>query len=104
MRVLTYRRDSISTKLSCEVTITAGTITQEGIPLQVDTGATCFLIDLQSAKQLFKGTSFEPSTGKLYGFGYNALQNDGKQKNNCKTPENLSNIGLSFLRSVKQAQ
>ncbi|XP_043201820.1 uncharacterized protein K02A2.6-like [Amphibalanus amphitrite] len=66
-----------STKLSCPVTITAGDITREDVHLQVDTGATCSLLSLQRAKQLFKGVSYEPTSANLYGFGHNPIQVHG---------------------------
>ncbi|KAF0286686.1 Atlastin [Amphibalanus amphitrite] len=52
--------------------VTAGDVTQE-VPLQVDTGATCSLLSVNRAKELFRGVAFSPSSSRLYGFGQQPL-------------------------------
>ena len=52
--------------------MTAGDVTQE-VPLQVDTGATCSLLSVNRAKELFRGVAFSPSSSRLYGFGQQPL-------------------------------
>ena len=78
LNVLACRRQNVhdvsTVKLSCPVSITAGSVTRDAVDLQVDTGATCSLFSLQRAKQLFKGVSYEPSEAKLYGFGHSPLR------------------------------
>ncbi|KAF0302222.1 hypothetical protein FJT64_002970 [Amphibalanus amphitrite] len=59
-------------RLTCTVQVTAGDVTQE-VPLQVDTGATCSLLSVNRAKELFRGVAFSPSSSRLYGFGQQPL-------------------------------
>ncbi|XP_043206121.1 uncharacterized protein K02A2.6-like [Amphibalanus amphitrite] len=59
-------------RLTCTVQVTAGDVTQE-VPLQVDTGATCSLLSVNHAKELFRGVAFSPSSSRLYGFGQQPL-------------------------------
>ena len=73
LHVLSCEQAKSPATLSCPVTITAGDVTREGVSLQVDTGATCSLLSLQRAKQLFRGVSYEPTSANLYGFGHNPL-------------------------------
>ncbi|KAF0293301.1 uncharacterized protein FJT64_000881 [Amphibalanus amphitrite] len=54
------------------LSVTAGDVTQE-VPLQVDTGATCSLLSVNRAKELFRGVAFSPSSSRLYGFGQQPL-------------------------------
>ncbi|KAF0288210.1 uncharacterized protein FJT64_013412 [Amphibalanus amphitrite] len=59
-------------RLTCTVQVTAGDVTQE-VPLQVDTGATCSLLSVNRAKELFRGVAYSPSSSRLYGFGQQPL-------------------------------
>ncbi|KAF0304321.1 uncharacterized protein FJT64_023854 [Amphibalanus amphitrite] len=59
-------------RLTCTVQVTAGDVTQE-VPLQVDTGATCSLLSVNRAKELFRGVAFSPSSSRLYGFDQQPL-------------------------------
>ncbi|KAF0308589.1 uncharacterized protein FJT64_020198 [Amphibalanus amphitrite] len=54
------------------LSVTAGDVTQE-VPLQVDTGATCSLLSVNRAKELFRGVAYSPSSSRLYGFGQQPL-------------------------------
>ena len=55
-------------KVLCPVTLSVGNI-QHCVDIQVDTGATCSLLSLQYARDLFKGKEFQPSNSRLFGFG-----------------------------------
>ena len=66
--VLTVSPKSSQQKVLCPVLLSVGDV-QHSINMQVDTGATCSLLSLQYARELFKGKEFQPSTSRLFGFG-----------------------------------
>ncbi|KAF0292376.1 hypothetical protein FJT64_009630 [Amphibalanus amphitrite] len=72
LNVLSCAATTTGSRLTCTVQVTAGDVTRE-VPLQVDTGATCSLLSVNRAKELFRGVAFSPSSSRLYGFGQQPL-------------------------------
>ena len=66
--VLAARVSDSKQKVLCPVTLSVGD-TQHSIDIQVDTGATCSLLSVQYARQLFKGKEYNPRTSRVFGFG-----------------------------------
>ena len=60
----------------CPVALTVGE-TQRDVSIQVDTGATCSLLSLQYARELFRGSEFQPTTSRLFGFGSTSVPDTG---------------------------
>ena len=66
--VLAARESNSHQKVFCPVTLSVDDM-KHSIDIQVDTGATCSLLSLQYARELFKGKEYNPSTSRLFGFG-----------------------------------
>ena len=68
---------STNAKMTCTASVTAGEGVQRDVLLQVDTGASCSILSMDLARQLFKGVPYESSTANLYGFGKTPLSVKG---------------------------
>lgn len=66
--VLTAAVGCSTLKVTCPVTLSVGGV-QHAVDIQVDTGATCSLLSMQLARRLFKGTPYQSSSARLFGFG-----------------------------------
>ena len=76
LHVLACSDTTSSARLTCTLQVTAGSTTRD-VPLQVDTGATCSLLSLSRAKQMFSGVAYQPSSARLFGFGQQPLPVEG---------------------------
>ena len=55
-------------KVTCPVTMSIGDKRRD-VEMQVDSGASCSVLSLSVARNLFKGCRFEPTKTSLFGFG-----------------------------------